>query len=348
MKKFLLSLVVLCILYFLAFYKLDYYIMKPGSAYDVSEFVNVTDGDIDDVGEFSLMTVTMGPATPLTYIMAKFKEYEEILKLEEVFYEEEDEEEYNARQLSYMSESQFNALYVAFKKTNLPYTVSYNGLKVLNVLKDGAAYGKIKTNDEIVEIDGQVIKKAEDLTKYLDEKKENDIVKVVLKRDGELKDVEVSLKPIPKDKNKKIGLGITYYEKKSIQTEPRVKIDTEKIGGPSAGLMMTLEILNQLLDEDIAKGYDIAGTGEIHEDGTVGRIGGVEKKVVAAHNSDKEIFFVPDDEIDPEILKKNPDLKSNYDSAFETAKKIGTDMKIVPVKTIDDALSYLESLPAKK
>lgn len=346
MKRLLITIILFVVLFFLLFFKLDYYIMKPGGAYDVSEFVKVTNGDTDDDGTFSLMTVAMSPATPLSYVISSFKEYDEILPIEQVFYEEEDEEEYNARQLDYMNESQFNALYVAFSKADLPYTISYNGVKVLNVLKGGAAYEKLKTNDEIVEINGQLIKRAADLDKQLEGKKEKEKVTLVVKRGDELLDITLSLKKIPK--KEKIGLGITYSEKKTIQTEPRVKINTEKIGGPSAGLMMTLEILNQLVDEDISKGYDIAGTGEMNEDGTVGRIGGVQKKVVAAHKSNKEIFFVPDDEIDEKLLKENPDLKSNYEAALETAKNIGTDMKIVPVKTLQDALDYLDSLPEKK
>ena len=127
-----------------------------------------------------------------------------------------------------------------------------------------------------------------------------------------------------------------------------MKVNTENIGGPSAGLMFTLEILNQLLDEDLTKGYHIAGTGEMNEDGTVGRIGGIEKKVVAADEDGIEIFFAPDDEITDEMRHADPDIKSNYEAAVETAKTIGTDMEIVPVKTIDDALEYLEQLKPKK
>ena len=57
---------------FLVLYPLDLYVMKPGHAYNVSEYVNVQNGDQDDEGSFSLMTVSMTKATPLTYIYAKF------------------------------------------------------------------------------------------------------------------------------------------------------------------------------------------------------------------------------------------------------------------------------------
>lgn len=334
-------------MFFLSFYRLDYYIMKPGSAYDVSEFVTVNGGDKDSDGTMSLMTVAMAEATPLTYAIAHFKEYEEIYKEEEVRQEEEDEKEYSVRQLKLMSDSQFNALYIAFQKANLPYTIEYHGVTVLNVLADGAADGELEPGDEIVEIDGKLIEKAQELTDILSSKKDNDKVELVINRNDKLLDKTLYLKPIP-GSDGKVGIGITYSESKNIKTEPNVKVDAEKIGGPSAGLMFTLEILNQLLDEDLTKGYSIAGTGEMNEDGTVGRIGGIDKKVVAADRNGVEIFFAPDDDITDEMLKVNPTLESNYQVAVETAEKINTDMEIVPVKTIDDALNYIEQLTPKK
>ncbi len=170
MKKLISFIVILLIVLFFCFYQLDYYVMKPGSAYDVSEFVKVQDGDIDDEGTFNLMTVAMFQATPLTYTIAYFNEFQDILEIKDVRHEEEDEEEYNVRQLKLMTDSQFNALYVAFQKANRPFTVTYNGITVLNVLSGGAADGKIEPGDEIVEIDGKIIHKAEDLTAKLNSK----------------------------------------------------------------------------------------------------------------------------------------------------------------------------------
>ena len=60
-----------------------------------------------------------------------------------------------------------------------------------------------------------------------------------------------------------------------------------------------------------------------------------------------EIFFAPDDEITEQIKANNPNVVSNYEAAAKTAKEIGTKMKIVPVKTIDDALNYLSTLQEK-
>ena len=58
-------------------------------------------------------------------------------------------------------------------------------------------------------------------------------------------------------------------------------------------------------------------------------------------------FFAPDDEITKEMLEYNPSITSNYDVAAQTAKAIDSDMKVIAVKTIDDALNYLNQLQPK-
>jgi Lon-like protease len=214
------------------------------------------------------------------------------------------------------------------------------------VVEGSAADGILKPGDIVTALDGEPVLRREDLLNGLQSKGQGDQVQLEIKRDDEILTKQLTLQEIPKT-NGRVGLGISYSESKLIQTNPSVDMDTEDIGGPSAGLMFTLEILNQLLDEDITKGYKIAGTGEMLEDGTVGRIGGVEKKVVAAHKAGMTIFFAPDDEITEEMRETNPSIRSNYEAALETAKELGTTMKIVPVKTIDDALEYLEDLKAK-
>ena len=78
--------------------------------------------------------------------------------------------------------------------------------------------------------------------------------------------------------------------------------------------------------------------------GNVGRIGGIDKKVASASASGAKIFFAPNDEITKEMKKAQPGIKSNYEEAKAAAKKLGTEMKIVPVKTAQDALDYLEQM----
>ena len=332
----------------LLLYPLDVYVMRPGNAYDVSQYVKIQGGDEDDEGSFSLMTVSLSKASPLMYVYAKFKDYYELISMDQVRQDEEDDNEYNVRQAKLMTDSQFNALYVAFSRTHLQYNVTFNGVYVLNIITGGAADGILKPGDEIVEIAGEQVDSQEMFAQRIVDMRDQGQydIELVINRNDELLTEIVTLKEIPDSKGK-VGLGVVFSESKSITTDPHVNIDIGSIGGPSAGLMFTLEILNQLLDEDITKGYQIAGTGEMLENGAVGRIGGVEKKVVAAHKAGMKIFFAPDDEVTEEQLKRNPDFKSNYEAAAETAKKIGTTMKIVPVKTIDDALDFLQQLQPK-
>ena len=347
--SFLLSIFIGVILAgFLVLYPMDMYVMKPGHAYNVSEYVTVQNGDEDEKGSFSLMTVSMSKATPLTYVYAKFKDYYELLSMNQVRQEEEDDEEYNVRQLKLMTDSQFNALYVAFSRAGLDYQVTFKGVYVLNIITGGAADGLLKAGDEIMEIEGERIESQQMLSERIQKLQEEGQkeIELVINRDDELLTKKIALKEIPGSEGR-IGLGIVFTESKSIKTDPKVNIQTESIGGPSAGLMFTLEVMNQLLDENLTKGYKIAGTGEMLEDGTVGRIGGIEKKVVAADKAGMEIFFAPDDEVTEEIRNEYPDYVSNYEAAEKTAKEIGTTMKIVPVKTIDDALEYLEQLEPK-
>lgn len=330
----------------LSFYRMDYYITKPGGTYNVGEFLAIQNGDEDDEGSFYMTTVAMGQATPITYAMATVTDYYDIVQLKDVRQEEEDDEEYTVRQLKYMTDSQFNATYVAFNRAGLDYQVTYKGLYVLNVLANGAADGQLRPGDEIVEVDQQRIDNLETFRTLITAKTKGDTIHLVVKRDGKLIDQTLEIKEIPGSQGR-YGIGITYSESKSIKTDPKVTVKTEDIGGPSAGLMFTLELLNQLMDEDLTKGYEIAGTGEMLEDGTVGRIGGIEKKVVSADKQGIDIFFAPDDEITEAMLEHNPNITSNYELALQTAKEINTDMKIIPVKTIDEALDYLQQLQPK-
>lgn len=330
----------------LALYPLDYYIMKPGGAYEIGQFVAVADGDIDDEGTMNLMTIAMMQASPLTYALSYVLPNRELLKTEEVRYEDEDDEAYNIRQMKLMTDSQFNAKYVAFGLAGKEVDVTSNGIFVLNVLRESAADGILQPGDEIIQIAGQTIDTTEDVQAVLRNREQGEQIVLSISRGSKVLEETVTLKNLPGEE--RVGVGITYAGNQTIETTPEVTMKAEDIGGPSAGLMFTLEIYNQLVEEDITKGYHVAGTGEMLMDGTVGRIGGADYKVVAADRDNMDIFFVPDDVITDDMRAFDATVQSNYEEALTTAKDIDTDMKIVPVKTVQDALRYLDSLPPKE
>src|SRR5699024_11041889 len=98
------------------------------------------------------------------------------------------------------------------------------------------------------------------------------------------------------------------------------------------------------MGENIHGSHKIAGTGTISPDGSVGRIGGIAKKVVASDEKGAKYFFAPDDELDEEVLKVYPKLQTNYQEALDDAEAIDTEMEIIPVKTKADAVDYLDEL----
>lgn len=337
---------ILALVAVLALYPLDTYISRPGGAYDLEPLVEVAGGDQDDEGTFSLMTISIGKATPLMYAYSRFSNYMKVMPASKVRRHGETDEEYSIRQKRMMKDSQTNAITVAFDRAGLPVTKQFKGIYVLGVMKNSAASGKLEVGDRIVEVDQKPLSGADDFVKAVSGKDAGEELQLKVIRKKTEYNLPIKLQEIP-DSEHRVGLGIQFEEDYVIETDPHVEIKTADIGGPSAGLMFTLEIMNRLLDEDVTKGYDVAGTGEIFADGTVGRIGGIDFKVVAADRQGIDIFFAPDDELPAEVKKKNPHVVSNYEEAKRTAEEIGTTMKVVPVKTVDDALNYLKKLEAK-
>ncbi|TDL35141.1 PDZ domain-containing protein [Jeotgalibacillus sp. S-D1] len=325
-----------------SFYTLPFYVQKPGSAFALDDIVEV-DNSTESEGDFSLMTVSQVQANIFAYIWAKFDDYQVIYPIEQVRNPHESDKEYSVRQLHLMESSATQAIEVAFKKADADYSYTYRGIYVLNVYPDMPAEKLLEAGDRITGIDDLEFKSSEEFIEYVSKKKKGDTVSITVDREGEIIEEELTLKAFP-EMPEQIGLGISLVDDKSVETDPVVKIDADEIGGPSAGLMYSLEIYDQLIEEDLTKGYNIAGTGTISSEGEVGRIGGIDQKIVAADSQGIDIFFAPDDTIPEDILKKDPNILTNYESAAKTAEDIGSSMKIVPVKTFDDALEYLESL----
>lgn len=328
------------------FYPLDYYISKPGGAYELSPIVEVENQDVDDEGELRLLTIALSKATPATFLYQLWRDPEHLMEANQIRREDEDDEAYEVRQLKLMSNSQINAIQVAYEQTGNDYTLTNNGLFIYSVVKGSPADGKLRPGDRITAVEGQEEISESILQKLLATKEVGDTLELTIQRDGESRQVAITLGSIPEIPGRP-AVGISYQQDQQIETEREVVFQSDEIGGPSAGLMFTLEIMNQLVEEDLTKGYRIAGTGEILHDGTVGRIGGVDLKVIAAADENVDFMFAPDDELSDELLASNPDLETNYQTAIRTAEEKNLDIEIVPVKTIQDALDYLEKLPPK-
>lgn len=319
-----------------ALYYLPYYVSKPGMAKELEPIIEV-EGGYEEEGSFMLTTVRMGRANIYAYVIAKLSKYQEIYPVEDIRSEDESDEEYNIRQLHMMDNSKTAAIEVAYKKAGIPVEYTYKGVYVLRVMPGMPAEGKLMPGDLVFEVDGNAFKSSDEFIKHVSSKQAGDIVKLSFKRNGKTDQAEVALKAL-EDGSNRAAVGIQLVDDKEIDVEPDVRVQSDEIGGPSAGLMFSLEIYNQLTMEDLTKGYEIAGTGTITPEGIVGRIGGIQQKVVAADKAGAEIFFAP-------FEKGAKD--SNYEEAMIAAKDIKTKMKIIPIDTFDEAVSYLEKLKEK-
>ncbi|SER96794.1 PDZ domain-containing protein [Gracilibacillus ureilyticus] len=323
-------LAILCALFFV--YELPYYIYKPGSADALNPIVKV-EGGYESEGDMHLVTIQGGQATPFYYLMAKLRDYHQVVPIEEVYHDGISQEDFKQMQLMMMESSQEASTVVAYEAAKAEIEIQYNGVYVVSVIEDMPAAKVLQTGDRIIEIDGMGIAEANDLIDFVTTKQVGDRITLTIIRGEEQMKKSLTLAELPE--NNKPGIGIQLVTDREVNEEPELTFSSGDIGGPSAGLMFALEIYDQLTEEDLTKGHQIAGTGEIDYEGNVGRIGGIDKKVIAADREGNEIFFAPNE---------GGREDSNYQTAKEVAENINTDMKIIPVDTFDEAIQYLQSL----
>lgn len=341
MKKlpgWLKGILVLGFIYLFFFQPIPFYIESPGGAFGLDDMVEVNHKFSDEEGDFYITTVGIQQATPFTSLSSVLP-FRDILSEQELFGDVSDFEEYDSIQQFYMDSSINTAIQVAFDEADMEYDMNYNGVYVLQVLDESSFAGDLKVGDTVTAVDGNTFENSHDFIDYVADKEVGDTVQIDFVRDGAEYSANGELilleSGVP-------GVGIGLVDHTNIVTNPPVTIHSGYIGGPSAGLMFSLQIYNQLIDGNLRGDYNIAGTGTIEPDGTVGRIGGIQKKVVASDDEGASIFFAPDDEITDEMRQYFPDIRTNYEEALEAAEAIDTDMQIVPVKTFSDAVEFLE------
>lgn len=320
------------IIYVVVYMNTPYMINQPGTAEEIKPMVTIKAGDHEEKGTFMLTTVSVSYANVWMLATYRFNKNAELVRKEP----DRNDEEYETQQHYYMSSSQSSAIMAAYQKAGVKYNVVSEYVFIVGLSKQNKPKGDFHSGDIIKKVNGQPVTRFEELSALLKDNKPGDTVPVQLERNGKTVDEQVELVQITTaDGVHKAGLGVSVGEVRKVEPTDKskeVSFANTQIGGPSAGLMFTLEIFNQLTPGDLSKGYRIAGTGTIAEDGTVGPIGGVQFKIVASDREKAEIFFVPEE---------------NYKDAKAKAEEIGSKMKLVPVQKLDDALNYIKELQPK-
>lgn len=321
------------ILYVAVFMNTPYIVYQPGSASEVAPMIKVENADPEEKGVFMMTTVSASYANVALLVASLFNPNSEIIS-KETRLQDKTVQEYAAQQVYYMSSSQSSAVESAYRAAGVPYEDVIDYLFVFSV-PDTANKGQFKPGDKIVSVDGKTVPDPAALSTLLSGYHIGDKVSVQLRRGDQELSEQVALVEVKDkaDSPARPGLGVMIGAVQKVEPEQKgktVSFASTDVGGPSAGLMFTLEIYNRLTPGDLTKGHRIAGTGTMDADGNVGAIGGVKHKIVAADRKHAEIFFVPE---------------KNYEEAKKKAYQIGTGMKLVKVKTLDDALAYLKELP---
>lgn len=318
---------------------LPYYVEYPGAAKNVADYVKVDGKTSQAKGKLMLVYVNMMQATPFMLLKGWITPFYDIETKSESL-GTNTIKEYDAMEQYYMQDAVNQAQYVALNLAHQPVTEKFYGLGVITTTKNSDFKGKLQPGDLITKLDG---KSYPTLEAFMQALKQKDITKpVTLTVLRQKKTLQITGK-LQKINSKQNGLGITMMQQVQIQTPKKIEANMQDIGGPSAGLMLTLQLYEQLAQKDLTKGRKIAGTGTIAQDGHVGDIGGIDKKVVASAKAGATVFFAPNNPVSKAQKKADPAALTNYQEAKRAASKIKTNMKIVSVRNIQDALKYLEN-----
>src|SRR5690625_4601138 len=162
-KRHLFYLIIVVLLaYFLAAFKLPYYIYKPGGADALNPIVEV-EGGYESAGGMHLVTVSGGQATAVQYLWAKILSHHEVLTIEEVRPEGITDEDYMHIQLQMMESSQEASKVVAYEAAGADINVTYDGVIVVGVVANMHGARILQMGDQIEGKDGNKINEADDL-----------------------------------------------------------------------------------------------------------------------------------------------------------------------------------------
>lgn len=304
--------------------KFPYYIEAPGGIIDVDKRIDILEKK-QSKGSFNLAYVKEIKATIPTLIYASINKNWDIVKIEEIKYENETVSDVDYRNKLLLEEANNNAILVAYKHADKRVSVENEHLYITYV--DLAADTDLKIGDELLKINNISIINKDQLTEIVKEQDIDTNLTFTVKRGNNIVECFARLKYI--DNDKKIGLILSRTSE--LKTDPIIDLKFKNSeSGPSGGLVTALSIYNDLTDEDITGGKTIVGTGTIDENGNVGLIGGIEYKIKGAVKEKADIFLVPSGE--------------NYDEARKVIVNNKYDILLIPVSSFDDALEKLKNV----
>ena len=304
--------------------RVPYVALGPGPTYDTlgqveGEPVLEIDGrrTYPTDGQLDLTTVGVQPRLTLAQALQGWFERDlAVVPREVVFPPGRTDEQVDAENAAAMEESQSAAIGAAAHELGLRPEV-----RVQELADTSPARGRLEPGDQLVSVDGTPVRDAAQLRELISSRKPGEPVRIGYRRDGTSGSVEVRTTAAGEDGTRAV-IGVLTEETYPLD----VTINLADVGGPSAGLMFALGILDKVGPESLTGGRHIAGTGEITPDGTVGPIGGIAQKLIAAKRDGAVAFLVP------------------AQNCAEAVAGPPEGLTLVRVGTLDEALSGLEAL----
>lgn len=304
--------------------KFPYYISAPGGLINTDDKIETTE-NFKMSGSLNMAYVSEIHATIPSLIVSLFNKDWDAEKEEEVKNDNETIEEKNYRNKMLLEETNDTALLVAYKHSDITYKVTNN--KVYITYVDKQADTNLKIGDQILKVDDTKITDKNTLFEYIASKKIGDKITMEVKDiNGDDKKRKATLINVLDEP--KVGAVVT--ETFDVKSDEKINFNfKDRESGSSGGLMLTLTIYSHLNKIDLTDGKTIVGTGTIDINGNVGEISGVKYKLIGAVNKGADVFLVP--------------VGENYEDAKKVKKEKNYDIKLVPVATFDEALSYLKN-----
>ena len=325
MKRFIKNnivyIVIILLIVSLNYIQLPYYINTPGGTINISDRIEIDGEEVEVNGSLNMLYVSEYVATIPTYLLSFVIKDWDLESISESQISNETTDDIYERGRVMLDNSVDNALYVAYTKAGEYISIKdYENVVIATVFDNNLEIG-----DQILEAEGTKIDNVNTLKEIINNTNINDELTLKVLRDD--KEQEVKVKVTEEDGEKVIGVVvITNYD---FEIDPEIDINfRESESGSSGGLMMALSIYNAISEEDIIKGRNIAGTGTINMDGTVGEIAGIKYKIIGAVNDNMDLILVP---------------SANYEEAIKVKEEKNYDIDIISIDTFDDAIEYLEN-----
>ncbi len=242
---------------------------------------------------------------------------EAVLPVDQVYAPDQTVDERNQVNQEMMVNSQQEAIAAAFTNLDIAYIAT---LSVQQVMADSPATGILNPKDVIVSVNGAAVSDITALRQAINDNGTTQAATLGITRDGKPQTVEVT----PVESQGSVILGVTVSTTFDFPFD--VKIELDNVGGPSAGMMFSLGIIDKLTPGELNGGAEVAGTGTIDAAGNVGPIGGIRQKMYGAKDAGAAWFLAP---------AKN---------CSEVVGNIPGDLEVFAVATLDDSLHVLEGI----